>query len=427
MSRTVLLAFCVSGLMLMGFLTVRWELVFLAVPMLVLIAIGVWQSAENPTLTVERAISRPTIRADETVNVTLTVTNDGATVHELHLAEALHRRLKLVDGRDNHIGRLRSGESIELTYTVSGMRGIYRMPTIATTAYDFFGLMRRVSKTDVTGDTMFQITPRYETIPELPIRPKNTRSFAGYIPARRSGSGIDFFGVRDYRPGDSLRHINWRAVSRKPDKIFTNEFEQERVADVGLILDAREKAVTFANDNAIIEHKIAAATAVSETLLGLGNRVSLLVYGSYLNWTLPGYGKRQHQQIVHTLTKTASWQSEVFQSLNYLPTSLFPIKSQVILFSTLLDGDLEMLIRMRARGYSVLVISPNPVSFEASLLSGSSAVQFATRIARIERTLMLRQIRAAGVQVIDWHVENSLQETIGSQLATLRFQAAGVM
>ena len=60
---------------------------------------------------------------------------------------------------------------------------------------------------------------------------------------------MSFWGVREYQMGDSLRHINWKIAARRmiaarqAQELFTNEFEQERIADVGLILDARDQTL----------------------------------------------------------------------------------------------------------------------------------------------------------------------------------------
>jgi len=51
----------------------------------------------------------------------------------------------------------------------------------------------------------------------------------GSIPARLGGSGTDFFGVREYHPGDSLRSLDWRLTARHPRQFFTKEFEQEEM------------------------------------------------------------------------------------------------------------------------------------------------------------------------------------------------------
>ena len=41
-----------------------------------------------------------------------------------------------------------------------------------------------------------------------------------------------------------------------------------------------------------------AAASLADAFLTAGNRVGLLIYGLYINWTNPGYGKRQRENIL---------------------------------------------------------------------------------------------------------------------------------
>jgi uncharacterized protein (DUF58 family) len=52
--------------------------------------------------------------------------------------------------------------------------------------------------------------------------------WAGEVRARppRAGVGVDFLNIREYRPGDRLRRIHWRAFARH-DEIFVREMEHE--------------------------------------------------------------------------------------------------------------------------------------------------------------------------------------------------------
>ena len=87
-----------------------------------------------------------------------------------------------------------------------------------------------------------------ERIEKLKISPRRTRVYSGVIRSRESGAGVEFFGTRAYVPGDPLRHLNWKAGARW-DLLITNLFEQERVADVGIILDARSLVEIRADGN----------------------------------------------------------------------------------------------------------------------------------------------------------------------------------
>ena len=88
-----------------------------------------------------------------------------------------------------------------------------------------------------------------------------------------------------------------------------------------------------------------------------------------------------------------------------MPIRLFPPESQLILVSPLSEDDLTPLIQMRAQGYEVMVVSPNPVKFELSYLpSTNPKVALAGRVIHLERTLLLQKMGRAGIQVLDWDV-----------------------
>jgi uncharacterized protein (DUF58 family) len=112
------------------------------------------------------------------------------------------------------------------------------------------------------------------------------------------------------------------------------------------------------------------------------------------------------------------------ENLDYLPTRFFPPRSQIILISPLSSTDLPVLVRLRAEGYSVLAVSPDPVSFEAQVQSRDSDNAMGIRLARVERTLLLRSIQRVGVQVIDWQVDRpfnmAMQSAAGRLMRSLQ-------
>jgi hypothetical protein len=70
---------------------------------------------------------------------------------------------------------------------------------------------------------------------------------------------------------------------------------------------------------------------------------------------------------------------------------------------------------MRTYGYAVLVISPDPIAYEAALYRDSSSPAY--RIAAAERRFMLRQMRQSGVQIVNWQVTQPLEMVIREALA----------
>jgi uncharacterized protein (DUF58 family) len=207
-----------------------------------------------------------------------------------------------------------------------------------------------------------------------------------------------------------MRWINNRASARFPGSLYVNEFEQERVADIGIILDARRGSDVQGNRHTLFEYSVQAAVALADALIGQGNRVGLLIYGHAIEWTFPGYGKIQREKVVRALAQARTGDRAALASLADIPTRLFPARSQIILISPLQPGDATPILHMRAHGYDVLVISPDPVAFEANVFGPDAAL--AIRIARVERQALLQRLYLAGVRVIDWNVETPLAQAL---------------
>jgi uncharacterized protein (DUF58 family) len=261
------------------------------------------------------------------------------------------------------------------------------------------------------------IFPPVTRLRHVAIHPRRTKVYAGSIPARAGGSGTEFFGVREYQPGDSPRSINWHASAHSVDAIYANEFQQERVADVGIVLDGRRITNEFARKHSLFEHSVQAAAALADALLSQGNRVGLLVYAAYLRWTIPGYGKMQRERILHSLAHAKPGGSDVFADLEHLPTRLFPAESQIVLVSPMMEADLKPLVQLRARGHQVLVVSPNPVKFEMSYLPKQEKYQLASRVIGLERSLLIKKVQHAGVQVLDWDVKEPFDQVVKRALS----------
>jgi uncharacterized protein (DUF58 family) len=414
MYRSILLSVLVYGLLVAGLVSLRGELIALAIPFLVYLLHGFWTAPEELDLHIERKISNDRITPDSEATVTLTVTNHGAAIEELLLEEDIFPQLTIRDGSTRHLVRLPKGATQTFRYVVSGARGSYRFDGVHATAWDSSGLTRR--QQFIKSEQRLFIFPGFRRLKKASIQPRRTRVYAGTIPARVGGTGIEFFGVREYQFGDSPRMVNWKVSARHAESLYSNEYQQERVADVGIVLDARMRTNLFQPNHSLFEHGVTAAAALSDVFLAQGNRVGLLVYGSYLGWTLPDYGKIQRERIMHALSRAEVGVSSVFSGLEHLSPRMFPPESQIVLVSPLVSEDLGVLVQLRGRGYQVLVVSPDPIKFELGTLPNSNQVKTAARVVRMERELFLRRLGRAGVQVIGWDVSLPFDQAVGPSL-----------
>jgi len=418
MHRSIFLSTLVYGLLLTGLISLRGEFIALAIPFMLYLFVGFWSAPETLDLHIQRKLSVDRTTPNSDVIVTLTVTNRGADIEEIFLDEKISSRLTVRLGSPRHLLRLAKGSSHTFTYTVAGPRGSYSFETLFAAATESSGLIRREQTIRSTGRLF--IFPEVRRLKRVSIRPRKTRVYAGAIPGRVGGAGTEFFGVREYQSGDSPRTINWRVSARHIEKLYSNEYQQERVADVGIVLDARASTNLFHANKSIFEYKVSAAAALSDALLSQGNRVGLFVYSGFLGWTFPGYGKIQRERIMQTLARAEVGVSSVFAGLDHLSPRMFPSESQIILVSSLVNDDLNVLVQLRGRGYQVMVISPDPVKFEYGLLPPSPRVDLAARIIRMERDLLIRRLERAGIHVIEWDVSIPLDQAIGPALMRQR-------
>jgi uncharacterized protein (DUF58 family) len=398
-----------------GIAAVRGELLTLALPFVVYLLAGFLRAPDEIKLEATRHLSTERTSPNADVVVSATITNRGSQMEEILLVDQVPEGLQIRSGFTRHLLRLPAGGSFTFTYTVSGPRGGYGFEKILARVSDHLAVTGRTVQVYARGQLF--VFPPVLRLRHVAIRPRRTRVYAGTIPARAGGTGTEFFGVREYQPGDPPRAINWRASARHAEALYSNEFQQERVADIGIVLDGRLRTNEFAGGHSLFEHSVQAAAALADALLTQGNRVGLLVYSSYLRWTLPGYGKVQRERILHSLAHAKSGGSEVFSVLENLPTRLFPPESQIILVSPLTDDDLMPLVQLRAQGYQVLVVSPDPVKFELSYLSRNSNVDLAARVIHMERTLLLQRIQRASIQVLDWNVAEPFDLVVKRKLS----------
>ncbi len=409
MQRTLILGLVTYALIIVGLATLERGMIALALPLLLYLGAGFVFAPRDIKLHIVRHLSADRIPHGHTVSVTLTVTNNGPLLENLLLEDVLPHGLWVLDGHAKVRTPLPAGATIELHYTLQGTRGYYQFQSVQVTALDSLGLFRKHQRVALSHH--LYILPEVIKLPRIAMQPRRTRVYPGLHRARIGGPGVEFFGVREYQPGDSMRWINNRVSARQANAIYVNEFEQERAIDVGLILDARQKTNLHIKGFSLFEHTVQATTTLADTFLSQGNRVGLFICGRYMDWTFPGSGKIHRERILQALARADMHDRQLFQTLEHIPTRLFPPRSQLVLISPLIPEDLEELVKLRAHGYPLMVISPDPVDFEAKLLASNPAVDLGFRIARLERQRLLQKLGQMGVRLFAWQVDQPFHET----------------
>lgn len=420
--RWAFLGSAAFALVLIGEILRHGELVVLALPLACYLAIGFYFSLPTVELRAQRTLSERRVLSDEPVRIQVDLENKStrASLELIEVADNVPAILTVTEHTQRRIEPLPSDGHISFSYTVQGVRGLAQWKTLSATATDTLGLF--IQKFELPCEGELLIVPTFECIDEILIRSRRTRIFSGQVKARLGGTGIEFFGVREYYPGDERRYVNWKATARK-DRLVVNEFEQERVADVIILLDARERSDVATSGVSLFEHSVRAALALAHYFTAQGNRVGLLIYGKYLDWTWPGFGRWQRERLLRAIASAEKGDKAVFEDLENLPTRLLPAGSQLIFVGPIVESDVKTIVDLRLR-YEVLCIAPNPLAFEGALLSQTPAVEVALRLEHLRRQVVLAQMRRVGIRVVDWDVTKPLATVISGELGRAAARAA---
>jgi len=408
-------------LILIGEILRQGELLVLALPLVCYLAVGFYFALpDRIELKAQRSLSEQRVLSEEPVTVRVELENMGAKLEVVEFADSVPSLLKVRHQHSTKIDTIPAGGKISLEYAVAGMRGLARWKDLSVTVTDTLGLFVKRMELPCEGEVL--IVPTFERLDEILMRPRRTRIFSGQVKARLGGTGIEFFGVREYYPGDERRYINWKATARK-DRLIVNEFEQERVADVIILLDARERSDVAIEGVSLFEHSVRAALSLAHYFTAQGNRVGLLIYGRYLDWTWPGFGRWQREKLLRAIASAEKGDKAVFEDLENLPTRLLLAGSQLVFVGPILDSDVKTIIDLRLR-YEVLCIVPNPILFESASLARTPEVELALRLEHLRRRGFLTQLRRAGIRIVDWDVTKPLASVVRGELGRTAWRAA---
>jgi uncharacterized protein (DUF58 family) len=106
---------------------------------------------------------------------------------------------------------------------------------------------------------------------------------------RRRGEGTDFHQMREYRIGDSMRQIDWKATARAR-RLISREYQDEKNQQLVLLLDTGRRLLARDGEMAHFDHVLDASLVVAYLALRQGDAVGLLASGGASCWVPPRRG-----------------------------------------------------------------------------------------------------------------------------------------
>lgn len=386
-------------------LTARPELFAAALPLAAALASLAWRARVAP-VSVEQRVSTDRVFEGERVTVEIAVeARSGIPV--LEIAGTIPAGA-LVSGYQRRVVTLRAGETGRWSYALSFPgRGVHDLGTVRVRLRDRFGM--RTWEDAAVHPAVVRVLPRIAPLARVP-RPARAHASVGDYVSAALGEGIEPGDIRQFAPGDRVRHVNWRASLRRGE-LYVTERRRERNADVVLMLDTL--AQVGGAPHTTLDLSARAAASLATAYLARRDRVGLISYGGVMHWVKPGSGRVQYERIADALGRATVVFTYVAKDLALVPPRVLPPHALVIAITPLCDRRFpSAVLDLAARGFDVVVLVVSPVAVTRSTLVASVATDLACRLWALERERQHDELRRQGLTVVDWRPPESLEAAL---------------
>lgn len=229
-------------------------------------------------------------------------------------------------------------------------RGIIRWAKLTVARPDPLGLVRAF-RTQPAPDQV-TILPRRYPLPPIPLPGHARYQQGGVALAASVGQSDEFVSLRDYRPGDPLRHIHWKSWARRGAPVV-REFEDEFFVRHALVLD------TFAppSDGPVFEEAVSVAASFACTVPTQESLLDLLFVGTQAHCFTAGRGVGHTEQLLEVLAAVDLCRERTFPTLTRLVLSHASLVSGAVLVLLTWDDERRTLVQgLRALGVPLLVL-----------------------------------------------------------------------
>ncbi|WP_395610746.1 DUF58 domain-containing protein [Pseudomonas sp. B22129] len=327
---------------------------------------------------------------------------------------------------------LRPGERSEMGYRLRPLRrGHFRFSRCEVQLPSPFGLWSARRYVQVSDAT--HVYPDFAKLYGAHLLGvDNWLSQLGVRQRQRRGLGLEFHQLREFREGDSLRQIDWKATARQRTPI-AREYQDERDQQIVFMLDCGRRMRSQDGELSHFDHALNACLLLSYVALRQGDAVGLCTFaGDQPRYLAPVKGVGQLNLLLNTVydldttRRTADYEAAASQLLARQKR-----RALVIVVTNLQDDDEEALmtaVKRISRQHRVLVASLReevldqlrqaPVQTLPEALAYSGTVDYLNA-----RNALHDRLNAQGLSVVD-----TSPSQLGAELVTryLGWKKAGV-
>jgi uncharacterized protein (DUF58 family) len=272
-------------------------------------------------------------------------------------------------------------------------------------AYGFWQFVYRLGEQDQT-----KVYPDFSAISNSSIFgvEQAMRNMGAHV-GKRKGSGMEFNQLREFREGDTLKQIDWKA-SAKLGSPISREYQQEKDQNVIFLLDCSRRMRAIENNLSYFDYALNALLMSSYIALDKGDAVGVMTFSGEPSWLPPIKGKGSINTLLnHLYALDTSTQSSDYVTAAENLLLKHRKRSLIILLTNVRDEDSEDLqkaVDILTKQHLVMVVAlqerllekvddmPVEKIADALLYAGTKHFQ-------LNRQKMLALLKARGVSVVD--------------------------
>lgn len=281
--------------------------------------------------------------------VRVRVTNNTPRALRLRIKDEYPPEMLLLSPREAEF-EVEPFESKSLAYSLKPVRrGRFEFGRVAVRSMSRLRLVWRESRVGSTA--VVKVYPNVRRAREAELKALGARSLvAAQRRAAWRGEGRDFESLREYVPGDELRHVSWSATARR-GRLTTRQYQIERDQTVIVALDAGRLMTARIEQETKFDTAIHATLALMSAARRAGDHAGLVVFGRRVKAFVPA--SKGREQLDAVLEALYSVEPELIEP-SYTRAFQFVAanckrRSFVVLLTDLVDeeGSRELLTSLR--------------------------------------------------------------------------------
>ena len=316
---------------------------------------ALWARQVRGLEVIRRVAPNLSVNRDSTVR--LNFRNTGLRAVRLEVTDELPDRCRS-DGLPRTV-QLGSGERGEVRYNLVATRrgdvSFGRVICLVGSPLGLWQMRRRFGAEDAV-----KVYPDFAAIASyLELLSDQQTIRLGIKKSQRRGEGLEFHQLREYRHGDMLRQVDWKATARRRE-LISREYTEERDQRVLFLIDSGRRMRTRDDSLSHFDHALNGMLLLAYIALRQGDSVGLQLFGAERKWVPPQRGVTSVNVL---LNETYDLHSGA-ESADYISAAEELMARQrkralVVVITNLREEDADLLPALRLLGKRHVVVLAN--------------------------------------------------------------------